>query len=556
MITERIGKKKADVKRDKIIRVSWVATVFLLSLVVGLSNPGIVAGQTIDPAADGDQSLPRELSITLDEAIQIALVNNYMIRKGHLNIEMADQQIREAWSSVYPQISASGSYTRNIVSPNPFAGSDAGGLFELFGALEWLSYNETARTDDDPGTDPITFEEFMNRQQQGMEEAGIDPTMDDNPFAIDNQFNFGVSLTQPLYNGSAFSAIRGARHLRDINQQEFQREQQEVVQQIKGAFYGALLAKEQTTVLKNSVERLERTVDETRASVEAGVLSSYDQMSAEVELVNMETDLIETENRSEMAVKNLALFLGIPVEIDLQLEGELEFTEELDPEMASSDDAYNLALTRRPDLEQAGSFLDLLDVNQRMTRAEYFPVVNAVANAGYVGQVPDSRQITEQRTDNAFEYDARQLGFFDRSYWDPAISVGIQIQWNIFDGFSRSSRVQQNKIDRRQAEIDQEMLKNSVRLEVEQVIADLETAYRRIMSQQRNIEQAETNYEHARRRLSEGVGTSLEERQASSLLDQSRLNYLSAVYDYLTAVSRFEKVTGKPVMNDGEWDDQ
>jgi hypothetical protein len=49
--------------------------------------------------------------------------------------------------------------------------------------------------------------------------------------------------------------------------------------------------------------------------------------------------------------------------------------------------------------------------------------------------------------------------------------------------------------------------------------------------------------------LQEGVGTPLEERQASSLLDESRLNYLSAVFDYKTAISRYEKATGKPVID-------
>ncbi|MEX0889976.1 MAG: TolC family protein, partial [Balneolaceae bacterium] len=137
--------------------------------------------------------------------------------------------------------------------------------------------------------------------------------------------------------------------------------------------------------------------------------------------------------------------------------------------------------------------------------------------------------------------------FFDNSYWDPTVSVGLQFQWNLFDGFQRSSRMQQNKIEIRQAEIDHEMLEESVWLEVEQAIRDLETAYQRIMSQQRNIERAETNYENALRRLNEGAGIPLEERQASSLLDQSRLSYLSAVHDYLAAKSRFDRVTGKPV---------
>ncbi|MEX2572665.1 MAG: TolC family protein [Balneolaceae bacterium] len=500
---------------------------------------GTAYGQT-DP-----EDIPDELTITLEEAIQIALLNNYMLRQGVLDIEMVDEQIREAWGSVYPQVNASGSYNRNIISPNPFAGSDAGGLFNLIGSLEWLAFNENARFDDD--TDPISLEEFMERQQEGMEAAGISRAADDNPFAVDNQFELGLSVTQTLYNGAAFAAIKGVRQMREVNQDQFQREQQTVVDQVRNAFYTALLSQEQTQVLRSSIERLQRTVEETEASVEAGVLSRFDLLSAEVELVNLETDLIEAENQSELSIRNLSLQLGIPVKTRVHLRGALEFDDQQMADIPGVEDAYRRALEQRPDMSRAEGFLDLLEVNNRIVRSRYRPTVNAFANVGYMGQVPDNRQVISQTPGDQFGFTSSQRRFFSNSYWDPAVSVGIQLQWSLFNGFQTRSQIQQSKIEMRQAEIDRELLENNIYLEVEQALNDLETAHKRITSQQRNIEQAEVNYENSLRRLAEGVGTTLEERQASSLLDQSRLNYLSAVYDFLTAMSRFQQVTGEPV---------
>ncbi|MEX0660680.1 MAG: TolC family protein [Balneolaceae bacterium] len=500
-----------------------------------------------------ENDFPKEITITVEEAVQIALVNNYMLRKGILDIETADQQIREAWGAVYPQVNASGTYTRNVVSPNPFAGSDAGGLFESFGAIDWLAFNEGARTDGDAGTDPISFDEYMERQQQGYEDSGITPPGgQDNPFSVENQFEFGASVTQALYNGAAFAAIKGAQSLRNINESQAQLDQQQVIDDIKNAFYNALLAKEQTDVLETSVERLRNTVEETRASVEAGVLSKSDRMSAEVELVNIETDLIEAKNQAELAVKNLSLQLGIPVQTNVQLRGALEFSEDIMPNLLDKEETYRMAIGQRPDLNQADERLGLLDVNRNITRSQYFPTVNAFANAAYVGQLPDDRTAISQVQGEQFRFQSEQRGFFSESYWNPAVAVGISLNWSIFDGFQRSAQVQQNTIEIRQAEIDKEFLKNSIYLEVDQAIKELETAYERIVSQQRNIERAETNYEFARTRLQEGAGTPLEERQASSLLDQSRLNYLSAVHSYVTALSGYEKAIGKPAVEINE----
>lgn len=523
-----------------------IASVLFIMMI-----PAVITAQQTTETSDLQDI--DQITLTIDEAVQIALVNNYMLRRGMLDIDRANAQIREAWGSVYPQVNASGGYTRNIRTPNPFAGSDAGGLFETLGALEWLAFNEMARTDGDPNTAPIPLDEFMDRQQQGFRDAGVTPPgMDgDNPFAVDNQFEFGLSVSQAIYNGAAFAAIRGARQFRKISEDQYATEQQSVVQQVKSSFYGALLAKEQVNVLRSSTERLRRTVEDTRRSVEAGVLSKFDRVSSEVELVNLETNLIEAENQADLAVKNLALQLGLPTSAEINLRGSLEMGTEAVSQLYDAETAYEIALQQRPDLAQSEGFLDLLDVERSITRSSYFPTVNAFANAAYIGQVPSNRVTVSPVEGQDFTFQTSQRGFFDDNYWDTAVAVGVRLNWNIFNGFQTRMRMEQNHIDRKQAKIDVEFQKNAIYLEIEQAVRGVETALKRIRSQERNLEQAELNYEFAVTRLREGAGTPLQERQASSLLDQSKLNYIAAVHDYKVALSRYEKAIGNPVLPNG-----
>ena len=124
------------------------------------------------------------LPLSLEEAIQIALERNYAVRTAALDVANANAQVREAWGQVLPGVDVSSSYTRNVVEANPFAGSDAGGLFGALGSIDWLAFNEDARTDDDPTTEPISLEEFRRRQQQGFDDAGIVLNSGDNPFGV------------------------------------------------------------------------------------------------------------------------------------------------------------------------------------------------------------------------------------------------------------------------------------------------------------------------------------------------------------------------------------
>ena len=528
---------------------SAAALKVLPGLLALLLLPGRVAGQTVPavPMPTPAPSPAQTLTLTLEEALQIALVNNYTLRNSRLDVENADAQVREAWGQVMPQVNASSSYTRNLKSANPFAGSSAGGLFGSLGYIDWLSYNERARTDDDASTAPISFGEYQDRRQAGLDESGIGLGGSDNPFAVANQFQSGISIEQTLFNGSAFAAIAGAEQLKDINRRALDRQQQTLIDQVRQTYYQALLAQRQAQVATQSVTRTQETLDEVARSVAQGVTPKFQRLSAEVELANLQTQLVQTQNQAQTALDNLKFTLGIPIVQPIRLRGDLEAEDQAQYLNVSAENAFSLAFERRPDLEQARLAIELNQINKRMTRSRYYPTVSAFANLNYTGSVPDDRSNVITDPEDPFSFSSQTSGFFSQSYWNPSVNVGLSLSWNIFNGFQTSALLQQRQVAVDQAQIDYEQLVQSVYLEVESALRNLEAARQRIGSQQQNVERAELNYEYAEARLREGVSSQLELRDASQQLDQSRLNYLQAVYDYLVARSDFETAVGMPL---------
>lgn len=497
-------------------------------------------------SAQAQNVTPPTVSLTLENAVEIALEHNYQVRAAELDIATSNAQVREAWGSVMPSVSANASYTRNIVSPNPFAGSDAGGLFEGIALMDWLAYNEQARTDDDPNTEPISLEEYRRLQMEGYENAGIFPSESSNPFAVPNQFQSQVSISQILYSGAAFAAIRGASSLREISQVGLTLQQQQTIHQTRQLFYGALLAQEQADVTRASVERARETVHETSRLVASGTLPTFDRLSAEVELTNLETQLVQVENVAALSLSNLLYQLGLPVTEPLRLEGNLMYEPADLLEFVSAEDAHVTALERRPELRQAELAVDLQGINRDITRASYLPTLSAFANLGYTGTVPDNRTVIRQggNPDDPFAVTSEERGFFDTSYWNPSVSIGAQLSWNLFDGFQRRYRVQQNTIDIQRAELQLEQATQQVALDVDQAVRNLDSARQRIIAQQENVDRAETAYRYASTRLANGVATQMDVRMASSQLDQARLGYLQAIHDYLVARSDLQRAMG------------
>ena len=490
------------------------------------------------------------VSLTLDEAIQIAYVNSYTLRDARLGVEEVRAQVQETRGQLYPQFEISSSYTRNIKNPNPFSGSSANNLFSGLGFLEWLSFNEQARTDFDASTEPLSFAEFALRQQQGLDDAGIVLETDDNPFAVPNQFTTGITVTQTLLDFSAFIAVKGAARYAETSQQNgLERQEQLLIDNVKTAFFQGLLASEQYQVAGQSVGRTKETLGELARQVSQGVTPKFQRLTAEVELANLETALFQSENAMQTALDQLKLVLGIPVEQPIRLVGTLATEDEGSYMTINAEDAVGLALQHRPDLKQLSDTYELQRLNARVTRTRYLPTLSAVANYSYIGNVPSNRTSIFSDPSDPFSFSQQTNGFFSDSYWDESFSVGFQLNWQIFDGFQNRNRARQQQIQANRTQNQYEQQLQSIRQEVSLALRNLDVARQQILSQERNVERAELSYSFAKKRLEEGVSNPLEERNASEQLDQSRLNYLQAIHDFLRAKSAFETAVGMPMGN-------
>ena len=137
------------------------------------------------------------IGLSLDEAIQIALERAYSVRLAELDVATSRAQVREAYGGLFPRVEVSSSYTRNVVQANPFAGSSAGGIFGSLGAVGWLQYNEAARQDDDPTTEPLTLTEYNRRVLEGQRAIGFDPAAEAGQPVRDRQPVPQHALVQP-----------------------------------------------------------------------------------------------------------------------------------------------------------------------------------------------------------------------------------------------------------------------------------------------------------------------------------------------------------------------
>jgi outer membrane protein TolC len=326
----------------------------------------------------------------------------------------------------------------------------------------------------------------------------------------------------PLFSWNLYAGIRSALKGKSLAEQAYKSVTLKTIADVKKAFYGALLARENYKITKMRVDLAEDNLKNVEMMYRQGIASEYDYISAQVQYQNLLPLLIQAENNLELAKNALKLVLGIDVKEDIEIEGEMKVDSLIGVDYASSlKDLYE----KNPDLKQAELQVELSREIASLEVSGHLPSLFLTGNLQYQAQANDFN--------------------FNQYRWVRTTFIGLQIQIPIFNGFGTQARVDQAQASFQQALERLNFTKQALENELKNTIYRIEQSGRRIESQKRAVELAELGYKIARKRFESGVGTQLEVSNAEVNLAQARLNYLQAIYDYLIAMSDLEKLTGK-----------
>ncbi|MEK9500477.1 TolC family protein [Gemmatimonadota bacterium DH-20] len=460
--------------------------------------------------AGAAQAQVAEGPLTLERAVRTALDRNPQLRAARFGLEEAQEQVSEAWSSVFPSLDLSTTYTRNV-SP----------------AVNFLPANIF-----DPTADP---NELISVQ-----------------FGADNTWQLSVNLEQPLFNAAAFIGVGAAGRFEALQQESVRGQAHEVVTRVRESYYGLLLAQEQARLSENSVRRVRASLEETRALNRGGLASDYDVLRLEVELANLEPALRQATNAVAQGRRQLGIDLGLDPEATeaLEVAGSLADLDLNDPAGNDSANRELLAFVGVPlgDAPEAGGLAELVatrsDVRQlelteslrhtemRLEQVEYMPRLSLFGTYAINSQ---------QNGDPDFFAEPRAY----------SRNIGVQLTLPIFQGFRRDARIDQKRAALRQAETQTELARSQGVAEVRSLIERADEARDRAAGQGLAVQQATRGFEIARAQYREGLGSQLELTDAEVALRQSEFNYAQAVYDFLVARARLDAAAGRvPLVED------
>lgn len=442
--------------------------------------------------------------VTLTQAIQIALANNTDIKRSLLTLKDADQQVRIAWSEVMPEISGSANYTRNLEIPVNFVPA------QFF----------------DPDAPPG---ELVPLQ-----------------FGTDNTWNGGFSVNQILFRGEAIVGISSSQLYKSAQAENLRATTQQIVTETRIAYYNVLVAEEQLRLQTATVERLRQNLRENRSRQKAGLIDEYAVLQVEVQLSNQEPQLTQAKYAVEQAYRELKLQLGLPIELDLSVQGDLNSyrigsegtVDQVNRNIREIDnmtpysfeekkELVDLATDLRGDIRVLQKQEDLKEREIKAIQSRFLPTLSANYD---------------------LNWSAAQAGnpvfFGSEDTRARSQTVGISLSLPLFQGFERSANLQIAKIEQKDIELQQEFALRSARNEIQSAREALNEAIETAPAREKALSQARQGYERAAARLNNGIGSQIDVTEAEFQLRQAEVNYAQMVYNYLSAKARYDLAIG------------
>jgi len=265
------------------------------------------------------------LTLTLAEALEIALSENPTIKTAEMEIARYDYVRRETMGNHLPTVSVGGQYSFSIIK---------------------------------------------QEMAKGMS------------FGADMSAAVTGDVTVPLVVPAVYASLRLNRTQQALAVEQARASRIDLVNAVKKSFYQILLLERSLEVLKESERTISATVDNTREMHAAGLASEYDLLTAEVQLSNLAPSIITTTNGVATAKQMLKMYLSVPEGVDIALTGSLDDHAGAAPVIPNTDGAVE----DNSELRQLEYQQTLLSQQIRLANAARLPVLAAYGSTVFTGQ--------------------------------------------------------------------------------------------------------------------------------------------------------------------------
>jgi outer membrane protein TolC len=335
---------------------------------------------------------------------------------------------------------------------------------------------------------------------------------------LKKQYGAGLTVNQTIFDFGRTQHLVAARtDLVGAAKEDASAQVGTMLVSVEQAFYGVLHAQHQLELSEQNLKQRDATLRQAEAFVEGQLRSGVDLQVASANHADAASKLIAAKNdvRFAFAELNHAMGLTSMEEFALAEEGS-----SVSSSVAkSAEEAMSLAVKQRPEVLSAINQSKASNQQLKAVRSELSPRLDAV---GSVGAINKSSLMSD-----------------DKNY-----AVGIELSIPIFSGGYVEGRVSEERQKRATALAQEQMVRESVKLQAAKAWLDLQTRQAQLVSIEQQVAAAEKSLKLASERYNLRLGSIVELNESETLAIQARERLEDARFVVKLATSELAWATG------------
>lgn len=339
-----------------------------------------------------------------------------------------------------------------------------------------------------------------------------------------NSYNLRAGFQLPVFLGFKLTSLRNATIKQaEIAHTDYDAKTNDEALKIVDAFWNYYKADHGLKLVQERLKSMRSHHKDAENLFEQGLIKKSELLKINLELKNMESALIELENKVVTArtVFNSAIGIGFMAESKLKADG-LDNYEEYNLE-----DLIKEAMQNRLELKSGNLRTAAANELIKSARAGYFPTLSVFGN--YYYSRPNQRILPlEDKFNDTWE-------------------LGVSVNWSVFDWGKTSAQVSQAEQQYVEAKNSIELLKDKIRIEVIKTYSDYVSALAQIKAQKAAVEVAEENLKIVTNQFNQQLSNATDLTDAETLLLKAETDLLFARINASVLKTKLLKATGRKI---------
>ena len=422
--------------------------------------------------------------ITIDQAISIALENNYSLKQAKNELDLAEDLIFSEKADFLPSVSASMNGSRTTGQQ-------------------------------------FIFERFSE---------DLDPFVDVSSQSISGGMNASINLFNGFNN---ILTLKSSQSNKESRTQQYERAKESVIFNTASRYLQVLLDKELLAIAEQNLETSTTQLNQVQAQVELGARPMVDLFNQEAQVANDE--LVVTQRENTLSLNSLLLVR----QLEIDPLGSYDF---IVPDLTLNDlpwmdinirSLVSEALSTRSDILSAEATILSLKYQMQITKNSLLPSLRASAGVS-------------SRYSDQYSIGGNEVSFSDQ-FFDQQVnrSLGLSFSLPLFNNWNRIYSIQSAEVQLKNAELNLDNSKMQVIQEVSQAYNDYSSYVKQLDASEKSLIASERAFQTQQERYNLGASTLIELTQAQSAFVSAQSSYTQALYNLIFQEKLLDFYLGK-----------